>query len=86
MLVEAIAEQNGVAYDPGAVDQIWREFYEVFRIAPRGCHPRDLLDHLFDIATYMEVEARLTPELVRLAANSYFLDFPTALPPSRGDA
>ena len=85
-IFQRYCEQNGIAYDPQAVAQIWREFYEVFSIAPRGCHPRDLLDHLFDIATYMEVEAQLTPELVRLAGKSYFLDFPTALPPSKGDA
>ncbi|MEO7987481.1 MAG: ATP-binding protein [Gemmatimonadales bacterium] len=76
-------EQNGIPYDASAIGQIWKDFYERYSIAPRGCHPRDLIDHLCDIANYMETEPRLTPELVRLAGDSYFLDFPTA-PPSPG--
>jgi len=79
-IFQTYCDQNGIPYEPAAVEQIYREFYERYSIAPRGCHPRDLIDHLSDIATYMETEPRLTPELVRLAGNSYFLDFPTAPP------
>lgn len=82
-IFQRYCEQSGVIYDPAAVEQVWRDFYARFCIAPRGCHPRDIIDHLCDIAYYMETEPRLTPELVQLAGNSYFLDFPTA-PPSTG--
>jgi len=79
-IFQRYCEQNGVSYDPAAVEQIYREFYERYSIAPRGCHPRDLIDHLSDIATYMETEQRLTPGLVRLAGNSSSPDLPTAPP------
>ncbi|MGH7499599.1 MAG: ATP-binding protein, partial [Gemmatimonadales bacterium] len=79
-IFQRYCEQNGIPYMVRAVGQIWKDFYEHYSIAPRGCHPRDLIDHLCDIANYMEVEPRLTPDLVRLAGESYFLDFPTAPP------
>jgi predicted ATPase with chaperone activity len=79
-IFERYCNQIDLPYDPLAVAQIYGEFYQGYSIAPRGCHPRDLIDHLRDIATYLETDAKLTPQLVRLAGNSYFLDFPTARP------
>ncbi|HEY8258625.1 MAG TPA: hypothetical protein VIG08_13295 [Gemmatimonadales bacterium] len=79
-IFERYCEQNAVPYAPEAVAQIWRDYYDRHAIAPRGCHPRDLIDHLRDISSYMGKEPRLTPDLVRLAAESYFLDFPVAPP------
>jgi hypothetical protein len=77
-IFQRVCEDRGLAYDPAAVDQLFREFYEPHRIAPRGCHPRDVVDHLFDIAAYLAATPALTPELVHRAGHSYFLDFPTA--------
>jgi predicted ATPase with chaperone activity len=73
-----ICEDRGVTYEERAVEQLYREFYGHYRIAPRGCHPRDVMDHLFDIAAYLEEAPELTEDLVRRAGKSYFLDFPTA--------
>jgi predicted ATPase with chaperone activity len=72
------AEARDLPHDPAAVRVVYEEFYERFSIGARGCHPRDLLDHLFDIATYREVPPALSPDLVRQACRSYFLDFPTS--------
>ena len=69
----------GITYHPGAVEQVYLDFYKVFSIAPRGCHPRDIVDHLGDIAKFMEQEPMLSRELVERACRSYFLDFPTSV-------
>ncbi len=79
-IFQRYCEQHNIVYDAAAVALIWRDFYARYTIEPRGCHPRDLVDHLRDIAMYMETDAVLTPELVRLAGESYFLDFPVAPP------
>jgi predicted ATPase with chaperone activity len=71
-------EERGIAYDPEAVHLLYREFYEHHTIAPRGCHPRDVLDHLLDIAKYLEREPTLSADLLRRAGRSYFLDFVTS--------
>ncbi len=70
---------KGIEFQRGAMLQVYRDYYQRYSIAPRGCHPRDIIDHLLDIARYLEVEAALTPDLVDRACHSYFLDFPTAV-------
>ncbi|MBS1240688.1 MAG: putative ATPase [Gemmatimonadetes bacterium] len=72
-------EEKGIKYDPAAVRQLYQNFYHAHSIAPRGCHPRDVIDHLLDIAKYLGIEPELSPDLVDRAGRSYFLDFPTAV-------
>ena len=64
----------GLAYSPETVAYVFEEFYDKRGIPPRGCHPRDLLAHVQDIAKYREKDAQLTPELVDRACRSYFLE------------
>ena len=71
-------EDKQIGYDPNAVRQVYKNFYHAHSIAPRGCHPRDILDHLVDIAKYLEIPPTLSQDLVERAGRSYFLDFPTA--------
>jgi hypothetical protein len=70
--------ERGLAYSGEAVDQVYRDFYGRYNIAPRGCHPRDILEHLCDIASYSETAASLGPELVDVACRSYFLELTPA--------
>jgi predicted ATPase with chaperone activity len=64
---------QGIDYTPDAVEYVFTEFYEKLGISPRGCHPRDLVAHVGDIAKYQEVSPELTRELVQSACRSYFL-------------
>jgi len=66
-------EGHGLLFDPGAPEMVRREFYESGRAVPRGCHPRDILDHLRDIAIFQGAEPSLSPELIRQACESYFV-------------
>ncbi|MDX1624557.1 MAG: ATP-binding protein [Gemmatimonadota bacterium] len=75
----------------GVVRRIFRRYYERLGIAPRSCHPRDLVSHLCDIAKYFEEETRLSEDLIDKACDSYFLDMPElaldgALEPDTRDA
>ena len=47
----------GVAYTAESVTYVFDEFYDKRGIRPRGCHPRDLLAHVTDIAKYREMTA-----------------------------
>jgi predicted ATPase with chaperone activity len=79
LIFRRCCEAKGIAFKPEAIEYIYHEYYGKLSIEPRGCHPRDLVDHLSDIARYLEVEATLSTELVDYACRSYFLaDFPTA--------
>jgi hypothetical protein len=63
-----------VAYNAETLDYVFDEFYEKRGIHPRGCHPRDLIAHVTDIAKYRETTPELTHDLVERACRSYFLE------------
>jgi predicted ATPase with chaperone activity len=66
--------ERGILYDEAAVRYVYLEYYKRLGPSPRKCHPRDILDHLLDLARFLEQEPRLTPELIDRACQSYFLD------------
>jgi predicted ATPase with chaperone activity len=68
-----VCENNGVRYDPAAVDFIFERYYEERGIPPRACHPRDIIDHLLHAARYEQREPRFTLDLLERACHSYFL-------------
>lgn len=65
---------SDVAFNDAGLAHLWHECYEKRDIAPRGCHPRDLVGHIVSVARYLERPATLTPELVDRAVETYFLD------------
>lgn len=67
-------DERGIPYDPRGLEYIYRRFYQQDAIPPRGCHPRDLLDHLIDTARFMEIEPELNKDLLDRACHSYFLN------------
>lgn len=79
-------DERGLPYAPAAPAQIYRDYYEGRGIGPRGCHPRDIIEHLLDIASYRNQPRRLTPDLLEAACSSYFLELDTDHPKSRPGA
>jgi hypothetical protein len=78
-ILRRYCESKGIEFIAGAREYIYRQYYQAHGIAPRACHPRDIIDHLLDISKYLEVDATLSTDLVDRACHSYFLDFPTAV-------
>lgn len=72
-IMQMNCDQLGIPYEPGAVDVLYSEYYDAHGIAPRGCHPRDILHHIKSMAAFWEVEPRLESSLLRRAVRSYFL-------------
>ena len=64
----------GLEYNSQTVSYVFDQFYDKRSIPPRGCHPRDLISHVQDIAKYRETSPQLTPELLNRACHSYFLE------------
>ena len=71
-------DSNDILYEPTRVEHVYRQFYERLRMAPRGCHPRDIVDTVCNIAKYENVQPSLSIELLDRACRSYFLDVPGA--------
>lgn len=66
------AAQRGVPYEPAVVDWIYANYYEACGIPPRGCHPRDLLRLVQDLASYEERDPDLDTDVLSLACSTYF--------------
>ena len=73
-IFERNCAERGIGYDPSIVAYIYESWYARHSIIPRGCHPRDILDHVVDIARFHQVEPEATVDMVDRACRSYFLD------------
>jgi predicted ATPase with chaperone activity len=69
-----VCETKGVPYDEKALGYLLQEYYIKRRAKLRAVHPRDLVDQLLDIARYMNVEPRLTKDLIDRACQAYFVE------------
>ena len=69
---------HDILYEAARVDHVYKQFYERLRMAPRGCHPRDIIETVCNIAKYENVQPSLSIELLDRACRSYFLDMPGA--------
>lgn len=65
---------KGIPYDRELVDDLLENYYRPRNIALRGCHPRDLIEQSLSLADYLGQPRVLTPELLRAACDSYFVD------------
>jgi predicted ATPase with chaperone activity len=72
-IFRSCCEERGIEFDEGAVDYLFDEFYGNGAIAPRRCHPRDVLDHVRDLSEFRGEPARLDSGLLEWACRSYFL-------------
>jgi predicted ATPase with chaperone activity len=64
---------KGIRYDEQALAYMLKEWYISKERPLRSVHPRDLLNQLLDIATYLNRPPVLTKDLIDRAAASYFV-------------
>jgi predicted ATPase with chaperone activity len=71
-ILRRVCEMQGLSFYPQAAD--WIAQYARERNIPlRSCQPRDLMHHVSAAARFLQKPAELTPELVRLACETYFV-------------
>jgi len=66
-------DDRGIEFDDSAVRYLFDEVYANGAVEPRRCHPRDVLNHLRDLAEYRNQPVALDRELLEAACKSYFL-------------
>jgi predicted ATPase with chaperone activity len=69
-----VCAQRGVEFDAAGLAHLMQKHYVEAGREMRTVHPRDLLDQLLDIAAYRSTPAAMTPELLDLACQSYFVE------------
>ena len=62
-----------VPFNAEVFDTLIKEVYEPRGLPFNGCHPRDLLDHLIDLAKFEEKQPEMTTDLLLRACESYFV-------------
>ncbi len=69
-----MAKQRGLSYDDKMLAYLLQEWYIRFDRPLRGSHPRDLIDQMKDIASYLGLPFEMSAELIDRAADSYFVE------------
>lgn len=69
-----MAQQHGLPYDDQMLAYLLQEWYIQYNRPLRGNHPRDLIDQMRDIASYLQVPFKMTKDLIDRACESYFVE------------
>ncbi len=69
-----LASRRGLPYDDQMLAYLIQEWYIKHDRALRGSHPRDLIDQMKDIASYLGVPFQMSKDLIDRACESYFVE------------
>jgi len=73
-IFKRVARSRSVAYEEQILTHLLQDYYVKSNRELRACHPRDILDHLTDIARFQGISPQLTRELIDQACEGYFVD------------
>jgi predicted ATPase with chaperone activity len=80
-IFKRICARKGIEYKPEAMSQILAH-YRKKNLGLRSCHPRDIVEQLIDTARFLGRPAQLTPDLIEMSCESYFVSLdPSGNPP-----
>jgi predicted ATPase with chaperone activity len=69
-----VCAEQGIEFQQDAVDYLFKQWYQPYQRALRGCHPRDLIEALVDWARYKgSGETVVTQQSLDEVCHTYFL-------------
>jgi hypothetical protein len=71
-IMRKVCQARGIPFLESSVDFLYDNYYG-HGIEPRGCHPRDIIEHLEDFARYRALDPIPEGELLARACETYFL-------------
>ena len=71
-IMRKVCAGRGIPFLETSIDFIYDNYY-AHGIEPRGCHPRDIIEHLEDFARYRGQDPLPQGDLLRRACETYFL-------------
>ncbi len=69
-----VCDRYGVGFDKEVFSFLVQDCYVKNSVRFNACHPRDIVEHIVDIAHFYNCPPVLTRETVRAAWNNYFVD------------
>ena len=73
-IFKRVCAAKGIKYDEQALAYLYKEWYLNQNRKLRSVHPRDLINQLIDIATYLNKPPVLTKDMIDHSASSYFVN------------
>jgi predicted ATPase with chaperone activity len=73
-IFKAFCLSRKIPFDDQAIRYLLQEHYVKKNRKLRGNHPRDLVEQILDISSYLGIEPRLSKDLLDQAADAYFVD------------
>jgi hypothetical protein len=73
-IFQVVAKARGITYDDRMLAYLIQEWYIKHDRNLRAVHPRDLIDQMRDISTYLEVPFEMTKDLIDRACEAYFVE------------
>ncbi len=73
-IFKRVAQGKGVKYDDQGLGYLLQEWYVKRGRKLRASHPRDICDQIIDIANFMSLEPTMTTDLIKRAAEAYFVE------------
>ncbi len=69
-----VCQMNEVPFQPEVYEHLVQHWYRRHSIAFNACHPRDLVDHIIDMARFFEVTPEMTRDAIDQACENYFVE------------
>ena len=73
-IFEMNCRRHGIPFDPAVVAYLCDHVYATKNLQMRGCHPRDLIDHVINLCKYRKQKPEITPELLDAVCQMYFVE------------
>jgi hypothetical protein len=67
-----MCQRKNIEYRSEALSQVLA-YYRLKNIGMRSCHPRDIIEQLIDTSRFLGQQPALTPQLLEMACDSYFV-------------
>lgn len=71
-IFQAACRMRNVEYSDQVLAYLLKEYYIKPDRELRACHPRDLLDQIIDVANFLNIEPKMTKDMIDRACRSYF--------------
>ena len=73
---QQVCKEKNIDFNSGLLDYVINDLHAKFKVPMLPCHPRDLLGIAQDYSCYQGI-TELTPEILEIAWNSYFVNLET---------
>ncbi|MDH3453563.1 MAG: ATPase, partial [Desulfuromonadales bacterium] len=73
-IFERVCRKNAIAFRQDVYEHLIEHWYRRHNIAFNACHPRDLIDHVIDLARFFDETPELHRDTIDHACENYFVD------------